>query len=152
MQVWRISKRQFALDRLGSGARSFGGRWNSPGVAVIYAGMTPEISAMEKLAHTGDILPADLVLVRLDCPDEPGLYRHCGLDDMPQGWDALPGSTTAVDFGNAFASAGVYLGMIVPSVVMPEAANIVLNPNHTAFANVAMSIIRPFEFDSRLRI
>lgn len=151
MQVWRISKRQYALDRLGSGARISGGRWNSPGVAVIYAGMTPEITAMEKLVHTGHILPADLVLVRLDLPEESSLYEHRALADLPQGWDALPGSTSAVDIGNAFVSAGVYLGMIVPSSVMPEARNIVLNPNHPAFAHVGMTIIRPFEFDSRLR-
>lgn len=151
MQAWRIAKRQFAPDRLGSGARSFGGRWNSPGVAVIYAGMTPEIAALEKLVHTGDMLPADLVLTRLDLPDDEGLYRHCGLAQMPPGWDALPASASAIEFGNAFVTAGGYLGMIVPSVVMPEAKNIILNPNHPAFANVEMTIVRPFEFDSRLR-
>jgi RES domain-containing protein len=113
--------------------------------------MTPEITAMEKLVHTGHILPADLVLVRLDLPEESSLYEHRVLANLPQGWDALPGSTSAVDIGNAFVSVGVYLGMIVPSSVMPEARNIVLNPNHPEFANVGMTIIRPFEFDSRLR-
>jgi RES domain-containing protein len=88
MQVWRIAKRQFVLDRMGSGARNAGGRWNSPGVALIYTGMTPGISAMEKLAHTGDILPTDLVLVRIDLPSETGLYRHYGVDEVPAGWDA----------------------------------------------------------------
>lgn len=151
MQAWRISKRQYALDRLGSGARISGGRWNSPGVAAIYAGITPEITAMEKLVHTGYILPADLVLVRLDLPEKSSLYEHRALVDLPQGWDALPGSTSAVDIGNAFVNAGIYLGMIVPSSVMPEARNIVLNPNHPEFANVGMTIIRSFEFDSRLR-
>ena len=152
MQAWRISKQQFALDRMGSGARIAGGRWNSPGVAVVYAGMTPEISAMEKLAHTGDILPADLVLVRIDLPLETDLYRRYGVDEIPSGWDALPGSVAAVDFGNAFVNAGIYLGIVVPSVLMPESSNIVLNPNHPAFLNVIMSVIRPFEFDSRLLI
>lgn len=152
MQAWRIAKRQFAVDRMGSGARIAGGRWNSPGVAVIYAGMTPEISAMEKLAHTGETLPADLVLVGIELPSETALYRHYGVDEVPPGWDALPGSVAAVDFGDAFASAGVYLGILVPSVIMPDSCNIVLNPNHPAFANVVMTVIRPFEFDSRLRI
>lgn len=151
MHAWRIAKKQFALDRTGIGARLFGGRWNAPGVAAIYAGMTSEISAMERLVHAGDILPADLVLVRLDLPEEASLHCRCEITGLPLGWDALPGSTSAVDFGNAFVNAGVHLGMIVPSAVMPEASNIVLNPNHTAFANVEMTIIRPFEFDSRLR-
>lgn len=149
MQAWRIAKKQFALDRQGIGARISGGRWNSPGVAVIYAGMTPEIAAMEKLVHTGDILPADLLLVRMVLSDNPGLYLHH--DELPQGWDALPGSSSAVEMGDEFVSFGVYLGMIVPSAVIPEAENIVLNPNHPAFANIEMTIIRPFEFDIRLR-
>lgn len=151
MHAWRIAKKEFALDRTGIGARLFGGRWNSPGVAVIYAGMTPEISAMERLVHAGDILPADLVLVRLDLPEKANLYHRCVKTGLPPSWDALPGSASAVDFGNAFVTAGVHLGMIVPSAVMPEASNIVINPNHKAFTDVQMTIVRPFEFDSRLR-
>lgn len=151
MQAWRIAKLQFALDRLGSGARSFGGRWNAPGVAAIYAGMTPEIAALEKLVHTGDLVPADLVLTRLDLPDDEGLYRHYGVAQVPKGWDALPASAAAIEFGNAFVTEGLHLGLIVPSAVMPEAKNIILNPNHPAFANLEMTIVRPFEFDSRLR-
>lgn len=151
MHAWRIAKKQFALDRMGSGAQQYGGRWNTPGIAVIYAGMTAEISAMEKLVHTGDLLPADLVLVRFDLPEEISLYYRCNSVDLPVGWDARPGSTAAADFGNAFVNAGVYLGMIVPSAAMPEAENMIINPNHSAFANVEMAIVRPFEFDSRLR-
>lgn len=47
-------------------------------------------------------------------------------------------------------NAGVHLGMIVPSAIMPEARNIVINPNHKVFTDVQMTIVRPFEFDSRL--
>ncbi len=150
MHAWRIAKKQFALDRQGSGARLAGGRWNNPGVAVVYAGMTPEIAAMEKLVHTGDILPSDLVLVRFDLPDKKSLYRSYEVEDLPKGWDALPGSASAVNIGDSFVMEGNFLGVIVPSAVMPEAKNIVLNPNHKAFASVSMNVIRPFEFDSRL--
>jgi len=152
MLAWRIAKRQFALDRTGIGARTYGGRWNSTGIAVIYAGMTPEISALEKLVHAGEILPVDLVLVSLELPEDERLYFRLSVANLPSGWDDLPGSTTAVDFGNAFINSGIHLGMIVPSVIMPEASDIIINPNHVAFANVAMTIIRTFEFDSRLRV
>jgi len=83
MLAWRIAKKQYALDRTGIGARTYGGRWNTPGVAVIYAGMTPEISAMETLVHAGDILPVDLVLVRLDLPEDANLYHRCLVADLP---------------------------------------------------------------------
>lgn len=151
MLAWRIAKKQYALDRTGIGARTYGGRWNSPGVAVIYAGMTPEIAAMETLVHAGDMLPADLVLVRLELPEDASLYYRCAAADLPSGWDDLPGSSAAVEYGNAFIHAGTHLGMIVPSAIMPEAGNILINPNHAKFSKVAMKVIRPFEFDSRLR-
>lgn len=152
MQAWRIAKQAYALDRQGTGARLAGGRWNSPGVAAIYAGLTPEIAAMEKLVHTSDILPQDLVLATIDLPDDDRLYRRYAVIDLPAGWDALPSSTAAIALGDEFLLAAAHLGLIVPSAVMPEAFNVVLNPDHPAFAAVRISIVRPFEFDSRLRI
>lgn len=151
MQAWRIAKRIYALDRQGTGARLSGGRWNSPGVATIYAGLTPEIAAMEKLVHTSEILPQDLVLAQFILPDDQGLYQHYAVDDLPVGWDTLPSSTVAIALGDRFLLAATHLGLIVPSAVMQEASNIILNPNHPAFADVTIEIIRPFEFDSRLR-
>lgn len=151
MHAWRIAKKIHALDRQGTGARLFGGRWNPPGMAAIYAGLTPGIAAMEKLVHTGDILPPDLVLAKIDLPDDAALYRRYTQTELPKGWDALPGSTAAVALGDKFLREGNYLGMIVPSAVMPEADNIVVNPNHPAFTDVVISVVRPFEFDSRLR-
>jgi RES domain-containing protein len=151
MQAWRIAKRQHALDRQGTGARLAGGRWNSPDVAAIYAGLTPEIAALEKLVHTGEILPADLVLVVLELPDDPKLYQRYMLKDLPPGWDDLPSSALATQLGDRFLFDGVYLGLIIPSAVMPESNNILLNPNHAVFSGVTMVISRSFEFDSRLR-
>ena len=151
MQAWRIAKRQHALDRQGTGARLAGGRWNSPDVAAIYAGLTPEIAALEKLVHIGDSLPADLVLVELELPDDQKLYQYYMLNDLPPGWDDLPSSTVATQLGDRFLFDGVHLGLIIPSSVMPESNNIVLNPNHAAFSGVTMVILRSFEFDSRLR-
>lgn len=151
MHAWRIAKRQYALDRQGTGARLSGGRWNSPDVAAIYAGLTPEIAALEKLVHTGDILPADLVLVEMNLPDDPKLYQRYTQADLPPGWDDLPSSTVATQIGDKFLFDCVHLGLIIPSAVMPESNNIVLNPNHAAFSSVTMIITRPFEFDSRLR-
>lgn len=151
MRAWRIVKRAHALDREGTGARLSGGRWNSPGLAALYAGLTPEIAALEKLVHTSDLLPPDLVLTSLDLPGDDRLYRRPGIKDLPAGWNALPSSTAAAALGDEFLRAGESLGLIVPSAVMAEALNIMLNPAHPAFSAVAIRIVRPFQFDSRLR-
>lgn len=150
MQAWRIAKRAYALDRQGTGARLSGGRWNSQGIPAIYAGLSPEISAMEKLVHTGDQLPHDLVLSVLEIPNEQELYLRYAVKNLPIGWDALPSSTAAINIGDQFLLSTKYLGMIVPSAVMPEAFNVMLNPNHPAFSAVTITVVRTFEFDSRL--
>lgn len=149
MYAWRIAKRAYALDRQGTGARLAGGRWNSPGIAAIYAGMTPEIAAMEKLVHTSEKIPMDLVLVKMSMPDDAN-YITVKIDELPAGWDAIPGSVSALIFGDAFLITNTHLGLIVPSAVMPEARNIVINPNHSKFSQISMEIIRPFTFDSRI--
>ena len=151
MQSWRIAKRVFALDLVGTGARLTGGRWNSPGIAALYAGLTAEIAAMEKLVHTSDLLPRDLVLAVIEMPDDAELYRRYYVNELPEDWDALPSSTSAVEIGDQFLLEAKYLGIFVPSAIMPEATNVVLNPNHPAFSRVTISIVRPFEFDSRLK-
>jgi RES domain-containing protein len=151
MLAWRIAKRRHALDRTGAGAALRGGRWNSANVPAIYAGLSAEIAAFEKLVHAGLILPADLVVVRLELPDGTGLYDRPRVEDLPKGWHDLPSSPAAAGYGDEFLLKGERLGLIVPSAVIPEAANVVINPRHPRMADVSMVITRPFAFDPRLR-
>ena len=151
MRAWRIARKRHALDRSGAGAAGSGGRWNSANVPAIYAGLTVEIAAFEKLVHAGAILPLDLVVVRIDLPDGTALYETPRLNDLPKGWNALPSSPAAAAFGDAFLAAGERLGLVVPSAVIPEASNMVVNPRHPRMADVKMEIVRPFAYDPRLR-
>ena len=151
MQAWRIAKNRFANDRTGTGAALNGGRWNSAGVPVIYAGLDPSTAAMEKLLHTAVVLPDDLMLVQLILPESFDLYWKPTEKELPSNWNALPSSSLSARFGDKFVQDGKYLGLIVPSVMIRESSNIVLNPNHEAFRLVEMLIVRPFLFDTRLR-
>ncbi len=150
MQAWRIARAPHALDRSGAGGIAAGGRWHGLGIPVIYAGLSVEICALEKLVHTGSFLPADLQLVALDLPDDPALFEPAPVPDIPD-WAAMPPGQASVAFGTAFLRSGRGLGLVVPSAVVPEARNVVLNPLHPRFAEVRMALIRPFTFDPRLR-
>jgi len=150
MRAWRIARAKYALDRSGAGGLADGGRWHAQGAPVVYAGLSVEICAMEKLAHTGHILPADLMLVALSLPDDAALYETADIDRLP-GWAATPPGAISVDFGAAFLRSVRALGLIVPSAVVPEARNLVLNPLHPRFAEIEFAVTRPFVFDQRLR-
>lgn len=147
--AWRIARRPHALDRGGAGARAYGGRWNRPGTAVLYAGGSIAIATLERFVHLADVVPPDLVLVRIDLPE-----RHTAdsppLADLPEGWNALPAGPASMDFGSAWARAGRSLVLRVPSVLVPEERNLVINPAHPEFAAVRMRIARPFRFDARM--
>lgn len=151
MRVWRIAKQAHALDRAGLGGLVGGGRWHAHGIPVIYAGLSVEICALEKLVHTGSILPADLVLVSLVLPGAEGLYEELSAQSLPAGWDATPPGPASVAVGTDFLRSQRALGAIVPSSIVPEARNMIINPLHPRFAEVAMTVERPFVFDHRLR-
>ena len=150
MRAWRIAKARFALDRSGAGGLADGGRWHAQGTPVIYAGLSVEICAMEKLAHTGTFLPVDLMLVSLTLPDNAALYETADIEALA-GWEATPPGPASVDFGTDFLRSARALGLIVPSVIVPEARNLILNPLHSRFADVQLAMERPFVFDQRLR-
>lgn len=151
MRAWRIAKRAHALDRSGGGGFAEAGRWHEQGQAVLYAGLTPEICVLEKLAHTGQFLPADLVLVELALPEGADLYQEPAPDELPTGWDVVPPGVASAAYGSRFLRAGAHLGLILPSAIVPEARNILINPLHPAFARATMAVLRPFRFDQRLR-
>jgi len=147
--VWRIARRPHALDRLGIGARQDGGRWNRAGTAVIYAGGTIAIAALEKFVHLAGVVPADLVLVRIELPE-----RHSAeaprRADLPRDWDLAPPGPGSIEFGTTWAREGRSLVLYVPSALVHEESNAVLNPNHPEFASVTMAIQREFRYDARL--
>lgn len=147
--VWRIARRPYALDRLGVGARQDGGRWNYPGTAVIYAGRTIAIAALEKFVHVAGIVPRDLVLVRVALPDDHSA-EQLALADLQKGWDLVPAGPTSMEFGTRWARDSRSLVLYLPSALVREEQIAVLNPNHTEFATVAMHIERDFHYDPRM--
>ena len=147
--VWRIARRAYALDRFGIGAREDGGRWNRPGTGVIYAGGTIAIAALEKFVHLAGVIPKDLVLVRVELPDDYSALSPA-VGDLPKDWDLLQPGPASMDFGTRWARENRSLVLYVPSVLVPEERNAVINPGHSEFAGVKMTIERDFRFDPRM--
>lgn len=149
--VWRIARRPHALDRLGSGARQSGGRWNYPGTAVIYAGRTIAIAALEKFVHLAGIVPPDLVLVRIDVPDNSSLEQP-RIADLPNDWHVVPPAPGSMGFATRWAQENRSLMLYVPSALVREESNVILNPNHPEFPAIAMRVERDFNYDTRMYV
>jgi RES domain-containing protein len=148
LRLWRITTRKWALDRLCDGARLYGGRWNPSGYPVMYGGSTIEICALEKFVHLAGASHPPLVLVAVDVPD--ALFIRPALADLPIGWADLPASNGAQEFGRHWLQSSNELVMLVPSAIIPESTNALINPAHPAYARVELTIVRDFTFDARM--
>jgi len=150
MQVWRIAKNIYAEDLSGTGAARFGQRWNRCGDFALYAGLTPAICVLETFVHLGDTLPDDYVIVELSLPDDPELYFQPTRDSLPLSWSSESATEETQAYGSSFLNAGRYLGLIVPSALLPESLNLVINPRHPAARQIQLSSLRAYQFDSRM--
>jgi RES domain-containing protein len=149
MRLWRIAQRKYALDKLCAGTALYGGRWNPVGMPALYCGESVAITALEKLVHIGATPLPPLVLVAVDISD-PALVYEPGSAALPHGWDELPMSAAAQSFGATWLTQGTELAMKIPSAIVQEDSNFVINPTHPDYAHVSLTIIRPFTFDVRL--
>ena len=149
-RFWRIAKKRYALDRMCEGSRLNGGRWNKPGFGALYVASSIELAALEKFVHTSGIAPRDLVLVAVNVPDDSGLIGQADLSSLPKGWNAMPVSDEAQAFGTTWLTETEQLALLVPSVVIPEAMNAIVNPGHPRYGEVTMTVVRPFDYDPRM--
>lgn len=149
MVVFRICRRPFrALD--GEGARLWGGRWNTPGTPVVYAASSLSLAAVEYLVHLdADTTPADLVAMSIELPDETA-HRRVTAQSLPSDWARMAEHPACQALGDAWLRDGTSLALRVPSAVIPDEENVLLNPAHPDASGLRVREERPFSFDPRL--
>lgn len=149
--VYRLCKRQHqdaALD--GEGARRYGGRWNSTGRRVIYASESRALALLEILVHLEDeeALREGYVLFEITLPDQNILTLP---RDLPDGWKDYPANPASKSIGDQWLASRASLALAVPSVLLPQESNILINPDHPDFADISVEGPFLFEVDSRLK-
>ena len=150
MELFRIAQEQFADDLTGNGSRLFGGRWNSEGIFAVYASYSRSLALLETLAHT----PAKMLgtknyqLITLRVPDIITI-EEISFINLPVGWDAPDTRLYTQKLGDKFFQNNSRLMLAVPSVLMHEEINYVLNPLHTDMKKVKIVNKRKVYFDKR---
>ena len=136
-----------ALD--GEGARKFGGRWNPPGVPVVYLTESRALSALEILVHFGrDVAKASWKLIEVEVPEN--LIEEISLSRLPRGWDDLSSTSVSRQLGARWVEKAADLGILLPSAIIPEERILMLNVRHPGFSKMKISKPVPFLFDPRL--
>lgn len=142
--LWRIAAvtPQYAAEDLsGKGAESTGGRWNAAGTPLVYTSANIALASLETLARLGlEGVPLNRYLVRIDVPDD--VYEARTVLAPPPGWDAQPYGLPSVQAGQAWCRAGATALLEVPSVLVPEEANLLINPRHPDSARLRATPLR----------
>ncbi|WP_421944596.1 RES family NAD+ phosphorylase [Pedobacter sp.] len=149
MILYRISNCNYANDYSGTGAKLYGGRWNSVGVPLHYMASNRALAALEVLANKNTLINSkNLCLTVFELPDN--LVKQIELKDLPKNWKDYPSIPQLAKIGDEFAKQKEFLLLKVPSVLIEDEFNYLMNVNHPAVIEVKIIEVKPFMFDDRL--
>ncbi len=149
MLIWRLSSpHSDPLD--GEEAKASGGRWSSRGTPIVYTSTTLALAALECLAHlNSDAPPDDLHAFPIRIPDDLGFERITP-SDLPPNWNTNAKPSVCVNIGDRWAREARSAVLYVPSALVPEDENVLVNPLHPDAKRIQVMESRPFRFDPRL--
>ncbi|GAB3538498.1 RES family NAD+ phosphorylase [Noviherbaspirillum agri] len=155
--VWRIATDtpDYTADDLsGTGAKLTGGRWNRIGTPMLYCAENVALACLETFVHLNSGgLPLNRYLVQVAIPDT--LWQAATRPDILSrshvGWDAMPHGKVSLDIGEQWAAGRASALMIVPSAIVPEESNILINPAHPDAAKITATKLRKWLYDPRMR-
>jgi len=135
----------------GKGAAHKGARWNHVGEHVTYAATSISLAAWETRAHfgKGGKLPWNRFLVRIDVPDDIWAAREI-MVPPPVGWDAIPEGLVSREEGSDWLASGRTALLVVPSVIINEEDNVLINPAHPDAKRIPATKLRRFIYDHRV--
>lgn len=152
-KAWRIVRKKRLPDAFtGDGARLGGGRWNYPGTPVVYASESLSLAALELYVHftRHDIkLSKSLFAIPIDIPGSLKAVEVL-IKDLPPDWRVSPPSFSTKDIGTEWVQKSRSAILRVPSAVIPEEYNLMLNPKHGDFIKIRIGKPRPFTLDKRM--
>lgn len=146
MILYRFSPEQFSRDISGEGAKRFGGRWNSKGKPIVYTSLHISLSLLELLIHNASY--DEIIrnyLTAIEVPE--GKVTEVTLQTLKKNW--LKDEDFTRYIGDEFLQSE-FLLMKVPSAIIPQEHNMLINPLHRDFKKVKIKTAERFMFDTRL--
>lgn len=119
-------------------------------MAVVYTSATLSLAALEGFVHLDPSdAPSDLVVIPADIPDDVS-RREIAAVTLPPTWRDYPAPEQLAELGTAWVRAGTTALLVVPSAIVPQERNVLLNPAHPAFGRIHLGTPEPFSFDPRM--
>jgi RES domain-containing protein len=149
MIVYRLARKAFKDDLKGIGAEKFGGRWNNIGVPLLYTCQHRSLAVLEVAAHMQlTQMPIDFYMVEIEIPDND--ISIVSENQLPYKWMENPHNRLTQNFGDDFVRANKFVAMRVPSAIVKQEFNLLINPNHSKANKIEIVHSYPFVMDGRL--
>jgi RES domain-containing protein len=147
--VWRIARAAHAAFD-GEGARRYGSRWTPRGLPAVFTSATLSLAALERFVNTDpDLEPVDLVAIAVDIETNIAI-ETITVGALPPDWRTYPAPLGLAVIGERWLGEARSAILSVPSVVIPNERNFVLNPAHADFSRLTIHPSEPFSFDPRM--
>lgn len=152
--AYRLVRLEHAANAFsGEGARLYGGRWNSPGVAVVYAAESLSLAQLEMLVRLNSrkVLESQFCSVTVVFPARLVLTVDRAVP-LPDNWAAPMSGAATQQLGDRWVELRESAVLAVPSALTAGERNFVFNPAHPDFPAIQVGPARSFRFDSRFAI
>jgi RES domain-containing protein len=143
MRLYRIGKTKYAYDLTGMGAKLNGGRWNHEGIPCIYLAENRALSLLEYASHAAiDRLPPTLAFTTFEIPENS--IRQLPVSELPATWLQWPHCKENRDLGSAILSKKECLLLKIPSVIIGQEFDFVLNTLHPLINTVNITDVTSY--------
>lgn len=154
MIVYRIEREKYlptTLQGLGA-ALSTGFRWNSLNTRLVYTSQSRALATLEVAVHLdlSEDLPTDRYIVEINIPNSLAILE-VNIADLPFNWNFKPPIITTQIIGDDFALYNQAAVLKVPSSIVPQEFNYLLNPLHSDFKKIKVLHTQQMHFDSRIK-
>jgi RES domain-containing protein len=151
MRIWRLSLARFADQAFtGRGSLQTAARWHPIGTSLVYTSGSLALAALEFFVNWNRrSAPRPLVSIPVDVPDRIAIL-HLEPRRLPPDWRAQPARESTQKIGAGWVSSGTSAVLSVPSVIIPQERNYLLNPVHADFKKLRIGKAEEFSFDPRM--
>lgn len=154
MRVFRVERKKYLKSTLKGiwAALAEGYRWNSLNTYLVYTAESRALATLEVSVHLdlSEDLPTDRYYVEIDIPDDL-LMMELEMADLPENWNSRPPGLETQYIGDDFVLGNQAAVLKVPSCIVPQESNYLINPRHPDAGRIKVISKTPLVFDPRFR-
>jgi RES domain-containing protein len=148
MLVYRILLTEYAGGLIASGRAA---RWNPNEVKMIYTAYSRSLACLENVVHRGQVgLTRAFSIMTIECPDRIKI-KTIHVHDLPPNWTDFNQMQFTQHIGEKWVRENEYAILCVPSSIVEDEVNYLINPDHHDFKQISLIKTQPFTFDKRIK-